>query len=670
MDKLKMHSPDLTQDHIARLRELFPGCVTEAKGEDGAVRLAVDFDLLRQELSGTLVEGPQERYQLNWPGKREALLTANAPIAKTLRPCRDESVNFDTTKNLFIEGDNLDALKLLQEAFLGKVRVIYIDPPYNTGNDFVYRDDFAEDSLSYLRRSNQRDEGGNRLLVNSESNGRFHSDWMSMLFTRLRLARNLLRDDGVIIVSIGPEELKNLVGVMGEVFGETNRISVITWEKGRKNDSTFFSESTEYMVIFAKNKVGLAGLGKWRERKEGLDEVLEKYSALRSQFGSAHETIEREMRKFYAEIDDDAPAKKLSHFSRSDDRGLFFGDNISSASTSIPDYEIIHPVTKRSVKKPSRGWGATEPVMLERIKNNEVLFGVDETTIPLKKSYLASVDSAVKTPVIYKDGRAASVTLKGIFGEVIFNNPKDHVVISDMISYVLQGDKEAIVLDFFAGSSTTAHAVFALNRSDGGGRRFILVQLPEPIDVEGASTPVARQTATRAKEFLESIGKPLTVAEISKERIRRVASSLGAEKSSGDLGFRVARIDSSNLADVYYQADSISQVALDGFTDNIKPDRTAEDLLFQVMLDWGVDLALPITRQTIQGRDVLFVDGNALAACFDAGGRIDEAFVKELATHKPLRAVFRDAGFADSATKINVEQIFKLLSPATEVKCI
>ncbi len=665
-----MHSPDLTQDHIARLRELFPGCVTEAKGEDGAVRLAVDFDLLRQELSGTLVEGPQERYQLNWPGKREALLTANAPIAKTLRPCRDESVNFDTTKNLFIEGDNLDALKLLQEAFLGKVRVIYIDPPYNTGNDFVYRDDFAEDSLSYLRRSNQRDEGGNRLLVNSESNGRFHSDWMSMLFTRLRLARNLLRDDGVIIVSIGPEELKNLVGVMGEVFGETNRISVITWEKGRKNDSTFFSESTEYMVIFAKNKVGLAGLGKWRERKEGLDEVLEKYSALRSQFGSAHETIEREMRKFYAEIDDDAPAKKLSHFSRSDDRGLFFGDNISSASTSIPDYEIIHPVTKRSVKKPSRGWGATEPVMLERIKNNEVLFGVDETTIPLKKSYLASVDSAVKTPVIYKDGRAASVTLKGIFGEVIFNNPKDHVVISDMISYVLQGDKEAIVLDFFAGSSTTAHAVFALNRSDGGGRRFILVQLPEPIDVEGASTPVARQTATRAKEFLESIGKPLTVAEISKERIRRVASSLGAEKSSGDLGFRVARIDSSNLADVYYQADSISQVALDGFTDNIKPDRTAEDLLFQVMLDWGVDLALPITRQTIQGRDVLFVDGNALAACFDAGGRIDEAFVKELATHKPLRAVFRDAGFADSATKINVEQIFKLLSPATEVKCI
>jgi adenine-specific DNA-methyltransferase len=340
MDKLKMHSPDLTQDHIARLRELFPGCVTEARGEDGAVRLAVDFDLLRQELSGTLVEGPQERYQLNWPGKREALLAANAPIAETLRPCRDESVNFDTTKNLFIEGDNLDALKLLQEAYLGKVKLIYIDPPYNTGDDFVYEDDFAEDASVYLLRSSQQDSDENRLKVNTESNGRFHSDWMTMMYSRLRLARNLLSEDGVLLASIGQEEVKNLMSVMGDAFGEQNRISVLTWEKGRKNDSTFFSESVEYIIVFAKNKDFLAGLGKWRERKEGLDKIFATYEMTREKLGSDHKAIEAKMRKFYSELDDEDPSKKLSHFYRSDKKGLYFGADISSASTSIPDYEI------------------------------------------------------------------------------------------------------------------------------------------------------------------------------------------------------------------------------------------------------------------------------------------------------------------------------------------
>ncbi|WP_289115816.1 site-specific DNA-methyltransferase [uncultured Psychrobacter sp.] len=399
-----MHSPNLVDDNVQKIMALFPNCITESKDEHGNLKKAVDFDLLRQELSQSLVEGGQERYRLDWPGKRQAILEANSPIAKMLRPARDESVNFDNTENLFIEGDNLEALKLLQESYLGQVKMIYIDPPYNTGNDFIYEDDFSENTADFLERSEQVDEEGNRLVANTESNGRFHSDWMSMIYSRLKLARNLLSDDGVIFISIGPEEVKNLLGILGEVFGEYNKVSILTWEKGRKNDSTFFSESAEYMLVYAKNKEFLASQGKWRERKDGIDIILDTYQDLRKEHDSDHSKIEIEMRKYYSSLQEDDPLKKLSHFYRSDNRGLFFGADISSASTSIPDYEIIHPVTLKPVKKPSRGWGATEPVMLERIKSNEVLFGADETTIPLKKSYLFDVDSIVKTPVFYKDG--------------------------------------------------------------------------------------------------------------------------------------------------------------------------------------------------------------------------------------------------------------------------
>lgn len=672
MDKLKMHSLNLTQDNIARIREILPGCVTESLGVDNKVKLVVDFDQLRQELSDSIAEGSQERYQINWPGKREAMLASSAPIAKTLRPGFEESVNFDSTKNLFVEGDNLEALKLLQETYLGKIKLIYIDPPYNTGSDFIYDDDFSESAEAFLTRSLQTDEAGNRLVANLESNGRFHSDWMSMIFSRIRLAKNLLTDDGVLLVSIGPEEVKNLLGILGEVFGENNRISILTWEKGRKNDSTFFSDSAEYMLVYAKNKDVLSALGKWRERKIGIDTILDKYEELRGRFGSDHLRIEIEMRKFYTSLEDDDPDKKLAHFFRSDDRGLFFGADISSASTSIPDYEIIHPATKRPVKKPSRGWGATEPVMLERIKNDEVLFGPDETTIPLKKSYLNEVDSIVKTPVFYKDGRAASGVLKSLFGDVIFNNPKDHLVLADCISYCLQGSKDAIVLDFFAGSSSTAHAVFELNIADGGNRKFIMVQIPEVLDVTTATSPAAKQTIQRAIKFLQEMGKPLTIAEISKERIRRAGEKMlkGAfhERWNKDVGFRVLKIDSSNMSDVYYTPDAIGQNLLSRMTDNIKDDRKTDDLLFQVLLDWGVDLSLPIRKETLQGKEIFFVDENALVACFE--NEITEELVKELARANPLRVVFRDSGFSSDAVKINVEQIFKQMSPGTEVKSI
>ena len=672
IEKLKMHSPDLTQDNIAKIRALFPCCVTEAADENGKLRLAVDFDQLRQELSDSIVEGPQERYHLNWPGKREALITANAPIAKTLRPARDESVDFDTTQNLFIEGDNLEALKLLQETYLGKVKMIYIDPPYNTGNDFVYDDDFAESSAEFLERSNQKDDEGNRLVANTVANGRFHSDWLSMIYARLRLAKNLLSDDGVIAVSIGPEEIKNLLGTLSEVFGEENKVSVLTWEKGRKNDSTYFSDSAEYMALFAKSSEKLAERGKWRQPKAGAQAALSQYESLQSEHGEDHAQIEKKMREFYSRLPKDDPAKELSHFYRSDNRGLYFGADISSASTSIPDYEIYHPLTNKPVKKPSRGWGATEPVMLERIADDRVYFGADENTIPLKKSYLVEVDTIVKTPVMYKDGRAASGVLKSLFGDVVFNNPKDHEILQDIIAYCTQYEGNCIILDFFAGSSSTAHAVLNLSSKDGKQRTQISVQIPETLEESSASSPAAKQTIKRAKKFLSSLEKPHTIAEISKERIRRAGQKILEGEYhpdwNKDVGFRVLKIDSSNMADVFYTPDQTSQADLLARVDNIKPDRTAEDLLFQVLLDWGVDLTLPIRRETVQGKTVFFVADNALMACFDDG--ISEDLVKELVGHAPMRIVFKDTGFADDQIKINVRQIFKAMLPETEVKAI
>lgn len=620
-----MHSPNLTQENIARIRDLFPGCVTEAKGEDGSVKLAVDFDQLRQELSESIVEGPQERYHLNWPGKREALLAANAPIAKTLRPCRDESVDFDTTKNLFIEGDNLDALKLLQETYLGKVKLIYIDPPYNTGRDFIYDDDFSEDSESYLIESNQVDESGGRLVANTEANGRFHSDWLSMICSRLRLARNLLKDDGVIFISIDDNEVENLRKVSSEIFGEDNFVAQLIWQKvyAPKNTADWFSEDHDYILVYAKNK------SLWRPQK------LER-------------TPEMEAR--YKNPDNDP-------------RGPWKAENMSARNR----YDAgIYPVTcpsGRIVSGPPTGnyWRISEAKFKELDNDGRIWWGTDGNNTPAVKRFLSEVASG-RTPQtlwLYKEVGHTQDAKKTLLKYVQFEhteNVLNSVKPVELLQRVLQlagrpndGD---IVLDFFSGSASTAHAVLKQNAEDGGNRRFIGVQIAEPLP--------------KPEPGMASI------FEMGQRRIRNVAKELSESDTTGqiDLGFRVLKIDSSNMADVYYSPDSLNNTELDLFVDNIKPERTAEDLLFQVMLDWGVDLALPISKQSIQGKDVFFVDGNSLVACFDASGSIDEAFVKELAKHNPLRVVFRDAGFKDSSVKINVEQIFKLLSPITEVKCI
>ena len=656
MEKLKMHSPNLTQDNIAHIRDLFPGCVTEAKGEDGTVKLAVDFDQLRQELAESIVEGPQERYHLNWPGKREALLKANAPIAKTLRPCREESMDFDTTKNLFIEGDNLDALKLLQETYLGKVKLIYIDPPYNTGNDFIYEDDFAEDTDEYLRRSNQVDEDGNRLVANTVSNGRFHSDWLSMIYSRLRLARGLLKEDGAIFISINDAEFENLKSIASEVFGAENFVGTMVWAAGRKNDSRFISASHEYIICFARSMNALKERGaSWQILKKGLTEIEKTYSELRRKFGGDDAAVEVGLRKWYSSLSDSDPSKRHKHYQYVDKRGIYFASDLRKPQpTSRSRYEILHPITGKPVNMHPNGWSFAPERMKELLADERIRFGADERTRPTLKVYLHEANKEAAYSVFYQDGRGASIRLDALMEAHVFDFPKDETIIQALVEMTTAGDD--IVMDFFAGSATTAHATIAANSVDGSSRRFVMIQLPEEINYKSEAYKAGYTT----------------IADVSRERIRRAGRKIVSEFANGniDTGFRVLKIDTSNMAEVFYTPDAVTQANLLDALDNIKPDRTPEDLLFQVMLDWGVDLALPIEKKVIQGKEVFFVDSNALVACFDASGSIDEDFVKELVKYQSLRVVFRDAGYKNSAVKINVEQLFKLASPVTEVKCI
>ena len=657
MDKLKLHTPDFTQENIARLAELFPNCVTEAKADDGTVKRAIDFDQLRQELSHHVVDGPRERYHLNWPGKREALLAANAPIAKTLRPCREESVDFDTTKNLFIEGDNLDALKLLQETYLNKVKMIYIDPPYNTGKEFVYDDDFSTDSHSYLERSLQKDESGNRMVVNAESNGRFHSDWLSMIYPRLKLARNLLTDDGFIVVSIDDAEVESMMHLLNEVFGKENELATLVWDRNRKNDAKFFSVGHEYMCVYAKSKQWLTEHGVvLREPKPGLDEAKALFDRLRRKYADNWDSVQEEWRAFYNGLSAADERKKIGRFSKIGPRGPYRDDgDIRWPGGGGPRYEVLHPETGRPCKVPAGGWRfPTRDRFYEEVESGRITFGSDETTVPRITRYLFDGDGQVMQSVFYSYAQTAAMEFESLMGAKVFENPKNWRDLARLVQYMTT-DKD-IVVDFFAGSGSTAHGVIAQNAEDGCNRRFVMIQLPEPC---------AEDTVAFKNGFLN-------IAELSKERIRKSGEAVieiaRLKGQSLDIGVRVLKVDTSNMKDVYYAPDGVKQGDLLDHIENIKEDRTPEDLLFQVLLDWGVDLSLPISQEKVDGKTVFFVDQNALAACFDTG--VTEELVKKLAARKPLRAVFRDAGFSSDAVKINVEQIFKLVSPGTEVKAI
>lgn len=647
MKRLDMRSADMTQQQLHALRTLFPHCVTEAHDAHGQVTLKVDFDLLKQELSPVLIEAQQERYQLNWPGKRQAIVAANTPIAKTLRPVPAESVDFDNTQHLFIEGDNLDALKLLQETYLGKVKLIYIDPPYNTGNDFIYRDHFATDTDTYLKASGERSQTGERLTANPESNGRFHSDWLSMMYPRLKLARNLLREDGVIFISIDDNEVHNLKKICAEIFGEDNFVASIIWQKkfSPQNDATYISDMHDYIIVYAKNT------------KQSKNDS----------YGLNIDLLPR------------SDEQSSSYVNRDNDpRGAWTSGDLSVKSYSAQyDYPIITPSGRTVTPPKGTCWRVSRDRFAELVADNRIWFGESGDNVPRLKRFLSEVQAGVvpTTWWPYQEvghNQEAKQELKRLFPETddIFDTPKPVRLLKRILELTMRHDTDAIAMDFFAGSGTLAHAVMEYNAHDNGRRRFMLVQENSP-----------RTSTSRDSRITFP-----TIAEISKERIRRAGAQILRDWQAAhhtpatqnflvqtaplapDVGFRVLKIDSSNMHEVFYVPDRLVQGQLALLADNIKPDRTSVDLLFQVMLDWGVELSLPIGRQRIGRHDVYTVAGNALVACFDT--HIDEELVRALTHLQPLRVVFRDGGFVSDAVKINVGQIFAQLSPLTEVRVI
>lgn len=660
VEKLMMHSPGLTQDTIARLGELFPGCVTEGRGDDGTVRFAVDFDRLRQELSGSIIEGSQERYQLDWPGKREALLAAHTPITKVLRPCREESVDFDTTKNLFIEADNLDALKLLQGPYRGQVKMIYIDPPYNTGSDFVYADDFAERVDAFLARSCRGDDLGDRPVTDAEASGRLHSHWLSMMFSRLKVSRHLLRADGVIVVHIDENEYPNLEKLLAEIFGEANNLGAIVWDKRNpKGDAVGVAQQHELICLYCKDREAFKRACELKRPKENADRMLARARQIVTRAGGVTERARKEYRNWVKQQDLTGGEKAYNQIDEN-------GDVFRRVSMAWPNKKrapdeyfqpLIHPVTGKPCPVPGRGWRNPPSTMQELLRSGQILFGADETVQPTRK-YRLKDNLLENVPSLLYFAGSDDALLAGL--GVPFDNPKPVTVAKRLIQAVC--GNEGIVLDFFAGASTTAHALLQLNAEDGADRRFIMVQWPEPCGKNSAAFHAGYRN----------------IAEIGKERLRRAgakilkdhADVLASRGTPLDEGFRVLKVDTSNMADVYCTPHALDEAHPASLLDTIKPDRTPEDLLFQVMLDWGVDLASPIACETMGGQEVFFVGNGALAACFGADGGVDEGFAEELVKRRPLRVVFRDAGFRDSAVRTAVAQILKRVSPATQVRSL
>ena len=644
-DQLKMHSPNLVDTNIEKIAALFPNCITESKDENGELKQAVDFDLLKQELSQVIVEGEQERYRLDWVGKKEAILTANAPIAKTLRPCREESVNFDTTENLFIEGDNLEALKLLQENYLGKVKMIYIDPPYNTGNDFIYEDDFAESTDAFFERSNQVDEEGNRLIANTDTNGRFHSDWLSMIYSRLKLARNILKDDGILFVSINDKEYENLKKLLDEVFGARNYVSTLIWDKNHSAQAGVFKVYHEYVVVFAKN-IELIDTPTSTSAGEHFEAGAMKRESAR------HPSTEF---KFPKGTEFRAPdgVELNGQWGGIETVELISGRMIAKDNKLVEDVVLKAAYTQKNQMQ-QFFYGDRESLRDSRGQKIVNFYFNGSGKIKIVKE--RSVETPQTTLNSYGSQGVISTELANLFklSQTPLDNPKSVDMIKDFIHWFTTNSND-IVVDFFAGSATTAHAVMKLNAEDHGKRQFIMVQLPQLINEQSEPYQAGYNT----------------IADISKERIRRAGKKIVEDNADKedienlDVGFRVLKIDSTNMKDVYYTPDALKQSNLLDLASNIKEDRTSEDLLFQVMLDWGLELSLPIERKTIAGKEVFYVAGNSLVACFD---NLTFDVVDEVAKDHPLRFVSAEKAIHLDHDKTNIKERFKQLSPDTEVK--
>lgn len=634
MEKMKFETPNLTNKNIDKIAELFPNVITEAADENGNIKKAVNFDMLRQLLSGDIAEG-DEAYEFTWVGKKAAIAEANRPIRKTLRPCPEESVNWDTTENLYIEGDNLEVLKLLQESYLGKVKMIYIDPPYNTGNDFIYRDDFKMSAEEYSEEIGEYDEDGDRLFKNTDSNGRFHSDWCSMIYSRLLLARNLLSDDGTIFISIDDNEIANLKKICDEVFGASNFIGQWNWFKSATppNLSKKIKKNIEYILCYEKKKNALRyrGLKKASPSSNGLLNQTNKFSIL----------------KFPANIVETALTD-----------GVYSAGKYGTKSYEI---NLLDDVTVKNGFFISEfrlqakfKWGQDN--LLSEISNGTKIFIRTNTFSPSyeKSDYEPEVPpNFINRDVNVDTTEQAGKLLTSLFNEVkVFDYPKPVDLLMYLINFMC--DKDDIILDFFSGSATTAHAVMQLNAEDSGHRKFIMVQLDEKTDEKSETYKAGYQN----------------ICEIGKERIRRAAKKIAEENPDAEFdgGFRVLKTDESNMRDVYYSPAEYDQSMLDDMESNIKPDRTSLDLLFGCLLEWGLPLSMPYSSEEIEGMTVHTYNGGDLIACFDEN--IPESVITTLAKRKPLRAVFRDSSFADSPAKINVFEIFKLYAPETRVKVI
>ena len=610
MDKLNLQTHNIVDENIKKIAELFPNCLTERLNEKGQAEAAIDFDMLRQELSKDIVEGPAERYQFTWPDKRNAIRLANAPTTDTLRPCREESVDFDNTQNLYIEGDNLEVLKLLRENYLGKVKMIYIDPPYNTGNDFVYNDDFAQTTGNYIHNSGQEDEEGNRLVANTESNGRFHTDWLNMIYPRLKVAKDLLSEDGVIFISIDDNEQENLKKVCDEVFGGNNFIAQIAWKRKKEisNDSNNVAIQGEYILCYGRLNTTLA-----------LEPLSDDYVA-----------------KSYNDPTEEFPLGKWRPVPLTVSKGLSGGG-------------YTYTITTPTGIKHTRLWAYPEKSYLKLLEEGKVYFGKDKCGIPQRVMYIS--ESKGQPISNYWDNVATNKEGKKdilqIFGDNTFDTPKPTGLIKKMLKVAVNNN--SLILDFFSGSATTAHAVMQLNAEDGGNRKFIMVQLPEATDEKSEAYKAGYKN----------------ICEIGKERIRRAGKKIKEESplttQNLDTGFRVLKLDSSNMQDVYYRPEDSTEQTL--FEDNIKPDRSSEDLLFQVMLECNLPLSAKIETEKIAGKEVFSVNEGYLIACFDE--KVNEDVIKEVAKRQPYYFVMRDSSLATDNVADNFEQIFQAYSKDT-----
>lgn len=648
MDKLRMQTNNQADVNFRKLAELFPNIVTETIDENGKTVRAIDKDLLMQEISTAVVEGREERYQFTWPDKRKAILAANAPSTNTLRPCEKESFGeFNTTENLYIEGDNLEVLKLLQENYLETIKLIYIDPPYNTGKEFVYPDKFSQTTAEYMERSGQLDEEGYILSPNMESNGRFHTDWLNMMYPRLKIARNLLTKDGVIFISIDQNEVENLKKICCELYGAGNFVGEIIWQSATDNNPRQISTEHEYILCFAKD---INSLNPWLIESDKAQEIITQYNLIKNQTDDIQEQ-QKLLRQWIKRHESEL--KGVAHYNNVDARGVY--SNSTNSSNTKPGgytFDIIHPTTGKPCVKPVFGWRWTERTFWDYDKNGDIEWGKDETTQPHVKKRIETVKEQFKS-IYYEDGRASTKQLEQLLdGKKIFDNPKSVQLLSRIISFATQDD-DCTILDFFSGTATTAHAVMEMNAKNGTHKKFIMVQIQEPTDAKSEAYKAGFKN----------------ICEIGKERIRKAAALIKKTypEASFDSGFRVLKLDTSNMQQVWYTpTEYVAKDLFELTVDNIKPDRTDGDLLFQTMLELDCPLSSRLESFTINEKKVYSIADGYIMACFETG--VTDETISKIAQKRPRFFVMRDSSMANDSIAVNFEQLFKSYSPDTHLK--